>query len=117
MIQTKVKVTFDTKKTVKGIEDKTKKAQKKLDAKVLADSNFFCPLVSSELQKSGVANTVLGSGKVIWNASYAKKQYYGIKFDHSKSDNPNATAKWFESAKAKHLNSWRSLVKDEIKHS
>lgn len=92
------------------------KAQKKLDAKVLADSNYFVPLKTSTLQKSGINNTVLGSGLVVWKTPYASAQYYGEHFDHSTQNNPNACSKWFEVAKARKSKEWEKIVNDEIKN-
>lgn len=88
--------------------------QVKLDAKILADSNYFCPLKQGVLQKSGIMQTVLGSGRLIWRTPYARKQYY-CPYNHARSNNPNATPKWFETAKARHLKEWVALVKSELK--
>ena len=93
------------------------KAQIKLDAQVLTDSNYYCPLKTGTLQKSGIINTVLGSGLVVWKTPYARRQYYGVNFDHSKSANPNACAKWFEAAKARKVKQWEKLVNDTVKNS
>lgn len=89
-------------------------AQKKLDAQILKDSNYYCPMESSMLQKSGILNTVLGSGKVVWNTPYAKAQYYGHP-NKSHQKNPNATMKWFEVAKSKNLGNWEELVNAEYR--
>ena len=93
------------------------KAQIKLDAQVLTDSNYYCPLKTGTLQKSGIINTVLGSGLVVWKTSYARAQYYGVNFDRSKDPNPNACAKWFEAAKARKVKQWEKLVNDTVKNS
>ena len=96
------------------------KAQMKLDQQVINDSNYYCPLRAAQggtLQKSAQINTVIGSGLVVWRTPYARRQYYGVDFDHSKSANPNACAKWFEAAKARKMEQWRKLVDDTIKNS
>lgn len=96
------------------------KAQIRLDQQVITDSNYYCPLRAAQggtLQKSAIINTVLGSGLVQWKTPYARAQYYGVNFDHSKSANPNACAKWFEAAKARKLKDWEKLVNDTIKNS
>ncbi len=97
--------------------EKTHRAQMKLDAQVVTDSNYYCPQLQHMLEDSAKIDTILGRGQVRWTTDYARRQYYGVHFDHSQSDNPNATAKWFESAKARKLEAWRRLVEDEIKHS
>lgn len=91
------------------------RAQEKLDAQVMADSNYFCPLKSSTLQKSAQISTRIGSGCIVWRTPYARAQYYGVNFDHSRSKNPNARAKWFEAAKAQKMKNWERLVQDEFK--
>lgn len=93
------------------------KAQMKLDQQVITDSNYYVPLKTSTLQKSAIINTVLGSGEVVWRTDYARRQYYGVNFDHSKQSNPNACARWFEAAKARKMEQWRKLVDDTIKNS
>lgn len=113
---TKTTVTIDTKKIVNHYEQKSKRAQMALDAMVMNDSNYFCPLDSSELQKSVIGNSKLGSGLLSWNTDYARRQYYGVNFDHSKQKNLNARAKWFEAAKAMWLEKWVKLVDGFIKH-
>ena len=94
-----------------------RRAQAKLDAQVVADSNFYCPLKTGTLQRSATIGSVIGSGTVRWVTPYARRQYYGVGFDRSKDPNPNATAKWFEAAKARKQEQWRRLVEDEIGHS
>lgn len=116
-IEFKAKANFNEAKIKTKLNKKVKRAQMKLDTQVLADSNHFVPNKTSTLQKSGIINTVIGSGTVLWHTPYAHRQYYGESFDHSQQHNPNACAKWFEAAKARWLEQWRKLVNDEIKHS
>lgn len=90
-------------------------AQMKLDAQVVADANYYCPLKTGTLQKSAVIGTVMGSGLVVWRTPYARKQYYGVDFDRSRDPNPNACARWFEAAKARRLGEWKRVVDEAIK--
>ncbi len=108
------KVNFNEAETMRRFHNGASRAQKKLDAQVLADSNYYCPLKTGTLQKSAVIGTVIGSGVVRWVTPYARRQYYGVGFDRSKDPNPNATAKWFEAAKARKAEQWRRLVEDEV---
>lgn len=116
-------MTFDTKVSFNAaalrerFAKKIHRAQMKLDVQIVNDSNYYCPKLNNILQPSAVKDTVAGSGKVRWTVDYARRQYYGEHFDHSKSRNPNATAKWFESAKARKVKQWEKLVDDEIRHS
>lgn len=88
-----------------------------LDNLVIQDSNYFCPLETSVLQKSAIINTVMGSGLLIWKTPYARAQYYGEHFDHSQQRNPNACAKWFEAAKAQWHSKWVRFVNEKLKNS
>jgi len=115
-----VKGNFDTQAAKTRISAAIHKAQMKLDQQVITDSNYYCPLRAAQggtLQKSAIINTVIGSGLVVWKTPYARRQYYGVNFDHSKSANPNACAKWFEAAKARKVKQWEKLVNDTIKNS
>jgi hypothetical protein len=108
---------FGSAATQKRISAAVHKAQMKLDAQVLADSNYYCPLKTGTLQKSGIINTVIGSGAIVWKTPYARRQYYGVNFDRSQDPNPNACAKWFEAAKARKMEQWEKLVNDTVKNS
>ncbi|WP_147613029.1 minor capsid protein [Treponema pectinovorum] len=110
------KVKFNKEAAKEEIKATLHKAQMRLDQQVIIDSNYFCPLKTGTLQKSAQINTVLGSGLVIWKTPYASSQYYGVNFDRSKDPNPNATAKWFETAKAKKKSEWRKIVDATIKN-
>lgn len=115
-----VKASFNDAETKARISAAIHKAQMKLDQQVITDSNYYCPLRAAQggtLQKSAITNAVLGSGLVQWKIPYARAQYYGVNFDHSKSANPNACAKWFEAAKARKLSDWEKLVNDTVKNS
>lgn len=91
----------------------TAKAQIKLDAQVLKDSNRYCPLDTSNLQKSAIISSVLGSGVVTWRTPYARAQYYGLP-NKNTNTNPFASVKWFEVAKSKNLNTWVKIANDEF---
>lgn len=116
-IEFTVKGNFNEAATRARLKAAVKRAQMKLDTQVLADSNYFVPKDSTMLEKSGIINTAMGGGLVSWKADYARRQYYGDSFDHSKQRNSSACARWFEAAKARWLEKWRKLVNDEIKHS
>lgn len=58
-------------------EGRYERAQIFVDSEVLRLSAPYIPLQTSMLQKSGILGTVPGSGEVVWNAPYARYQYYG----------------------------------------
>ena len=65
--------------------------------------------------RSGNTGTVIGSGKVIYNAPYAKRCYYGRHFKFSKDKHHQARAQWFEAAKATKFRAWRRGVAAKLK--
>ena len=115
-------VTFNTKTVLNDagikadIEAKARQVQAPLDALIMADSNYFCPIKTGTLQKSALINSRLGSGELVWKTPYARRQYY----EYSKppyQPNPNACGKWFEAAKARWLEKWVRFVNERIKRS
>ena len=113
-------VTFNTKTVLNDagikadIEAKARQVQAPLDALIMADSNYFCPIKTGTLQKSAIINSRLGSGELVWKTPYARRQYY----DYHKppyQPNPNACGKWFEAAKARWLEKWVRFVNERIK--
>ena len=113
-------VTFNTKTVLNDagikadIEAKARQVQAPLDALIMADSNYFCPIKTGTLQKSAIINSRLGSGELVWKTPYARRQYY----EYSKppyQPNPNACGKWFEAAKARWLEKWVRFVNERIK--
>ena len=109
-----VKVSLNAGAIKSDIEDGLKRAQAPLDAVVLADSNFFVPIKTGTLQKSGIINTRIGSGEVTWRTLYARRLYYEYEKPAHQA-NPNACAKWFEAAKARWLEKWTRLVNEYVK--
>lgn len=91
-----------------------KKAQAPLDAMILQDSNYFCPVKTGTLQKSAIINSRLGSGELVWRTPYARRLYYEYKKPPYQA-NPNACAKWFEAAKARWFEKWVRTVNEYVK--
>jgi len=117
------KVSFDKAGCKRKIQGRVNLAQKKLDSQVMKDSNYFCPMDTGALQKSVLGSTI-GSGLLTWAIDYAKKMYHfkgKLRTEPTKDKegnvtretNPNATVKWFETAKSRYLERWVKLVNDE----
>lgn len=87
------------------------RAQTWLDSEVLKDSDPYVPMRTGTLVKSGIRGTVLGSGLIVYNAPYARYQYYGTAFNFNKTKHPQAQAYWFEGAKAANKSKWIRGVK------
>lgn len=109
-------VEFNNEQIKRKIKNGTSNAQKVLDSVVLADSNRFIPFKEGVLEKSGIIHTVIGSGYVVWKTPYAKAQYYGHP-NKSHQKNPNATMKWFETAKARFKEKWIRMVENEYRRN
>lgn len=113
---------FDTQVLVNSAQIKNEigqdinKAQAPLDAMILQDSNYFCPLKTGKLQQSAIINSRIGSGELVWRTPYARRQYY----EYHKppyQPNPNACGKWVEAAKARWFEKWVRFVNEYIKRS
>lgn len=84
------------------------RVQEIVDSEVLRLCDPLVPFVSSNLVKSGVRGTRIGSGEVCYNAPYARYQYYGksrtgkpLNYSH-KEGHEKAGSFWFERMKAAH---------------
>ena len=100
------KLTIHTQYCLGRFGTKYSRAQKFLDNEVLKDNDPFVPFRYGNLRNSGITGTSIGSGKVQYNAPYAKPMYYGIHLHFSKDKHPQACAQWFEKAKATKKDAW-----------
>ena len=111
-----IKTALNSAEIKADLEATTRQVQAPLDALIMADSNYFCPIKTGTLQKSAIINSRLGSGELVWKTPYARRQYY----EYSKppyQPNPNACGKWFEASKARRLEKWVRFVNERIKRS
>ncbi len=106
-----VKVDMDIAKIVKRLNlEERGKVQQVIDNEVLRLNNPYIPKDTGQLIRSGLQNTTIGSGEVIYSTPYARKQYY-IPANHAE----NRCAYWFEQmknsgGKEKILNAARKAV-------
>ncbi len=96
------------------VEAQTRQVQAPLDALILSDSNYFCPLKTGTLQKSAIINSRIGSGELVWRTPYARRLYYEYEKPAHQA-NPNACSKWFEAAKARFYDKWVRFVNEHLK--
>lgn len=108
------RITSDISAIQQQVIQAANRAQAVLDEQILKDSNFYVPMDTQQLERSGIINSKIGEGLLIWNTPYARRIYYGEQYNFSKDKNPNARALWFEYAKSIHLASWRELAKRAI---
>jgi hypothetical protein len=103
-------VTLYERKIRRKVADKLGSVQYVLDGRVAADSNFFAPQDTGDLQ--GSVLPIVGNGLLEWNTTYARFQYYNGP-NKSKDRNPNASMQWFEHAKARNLKEWEAIANAE----
>ena len=114
MIGAKIRLILYPERTKARFAPKYARAQKWLDNEVLKDCDPYVPMRTGNLVRSGQRGTQLGSGRVIYNAPYAARCYYG-KFNFSKKKHPKATRQWFEKAKAANKSKWVNGAKSMMK--
>lgn len=113
MIKFDVKTHLDTQKLKSKTKSSHHAAQMQLDQDVLKDSNYFIPMDTGELMRSGIRHTQIGSGRIVWNTPYARRLYYNPQYDFSHDVNPNAGGLWFERAKSIHKKDWLKDAKKQ----
>ena len=95
------------------------KAQQMLDYEVVRYSEPYVPFKTGMLARSGITGTRLGSGEVVYNAPYAKKQYYfgrtarGLVYSRGGKTPKGSSLRgryWIERMKADHLEDLREAV-------
>ncbi|MEK3890247.1 minor capsid protein [Bacillus sp. FSL K6-3431] len=106
----KVKFKSDLDGVKRKASDMVKQGQYAFANQVLADSNIYAPMLSSDLRNQ--SSIALDGKSIIWNAPYARRQYYnyGAKFT-----TPGTGPKWDVKAQAIHGASWQEIVKKAMK--
>lgn len=92
----------------KKIEEKLSMAQRLIDSEVLRRCDPYVPKDTGNLKRSGIAGTVIGSGKIEYIAPYSRRQYYenkgkgrqGLTKQSKKNYKCLRGAYWFERMKA-----------------
>jgi len=79
------------------------RVQRYIDSEVLRLSEQFVPKDMGELISSGIRNTKIGSGKVVYNTVYARRWYYRNTTDDGTpvhfNEAPQRGSYWFERMK------------------
>lgn len=79
---------------------------------VMRDCDPFVPMDSGQLANSVWVASDPWKGNVIYDTPYAHEVYYGVNKTFSTDHHPQATAKWFDKAKAVHLKEWLKVGKE-----
>ena len=116
-------VRFDAVVDVKGLTEMAspetlRRARTVLAMRVGLDSNRYCKVDTWLLQSTMQVTSDFENGEVRWSArkggrDYARYAYYQDGLGPQSVAN-NRTSKWFETAKSRHVDSWRRYVKNEI---
>ena len=107
----RIDVDFDVDNALSRQQGLIAVAQKRLDLRVLRDSNVYAPEDTNILKDSAIINSKIGEGELVWATPYARAQYYGLP-NKSKDRNPRASMKWFEVAKGRYLQDWVKEAND-----
>lgn len=76
------------------------RSQAKIDSECLRYLDAYVPRKIGNLIKSGIRETVLGSGRIQYKKVYAKRLYYNPQFNFRGA--PQRGAYWFERMKRKY---------------
>lgn len=77
--------------------------QKFIDSETLRKCDPYVPMDTGTLKRSGTLGTVIGSGLVVYNAPYARRQYYTNSGNGRHNSSHLRGSYWFERMKADHL--------------
>ena len=99
------------------VQDAFKKGLPVLTELIKDDCNLYCKWDEGTLAQSANIHSRPELGQVIWQTAYARRQYWEIKTAYT-DKNPNASWKWCEVAKRKHLHQWQQqaqrLLEDNL---
>lgn len=84
------------------------RVQKALDNVILQSCDPYIPFDTGAMRNSGITNTVIGSGRIVWKTPYVRRQYY-----ENKGGNGLRGSRWFERAKADCLLGWAHVAAKE----
>lgn len=78
------------------------RSQTIIDSETLRYSEQFTPRRDGNLIRSGIRNTILGSGEIKYKTPYARRLYFNPQYNFY--EKPQRGAYWFERMKAKYKN-------------
>lgn len=107
-----IHVSINRSALISKFEGRTDEAQRFLDNEVLRKSRPFVPFLTGTLANTAVIEE---PGKIVYVQPYARRLFYGVRFNFTKQHNPQAGAKWTDRAKASHMNDWKKSVEAILK--
>ncbi|MED1602603.1 minor capsid protein [Alkalihalophilus marmarensis] len=112
-----VSVNVDISKIAPKVINATKRAKHAVAEQVLKDSNSFVPADIWNLRDSSLRFSNLEEGQLVWQTPYARKLYFGVRFNFSRDKNPNAGPLWYERARAAYLPQWQNVAKRTVEQN
>ena len=77
--------TFDLDKCIKTLGlDERGRVQQAIDETFLTGVEPYVPFLEGNLIDSGIENTIIGSGEIVWNTPYAQYMWNGIVYEDPK---------------------------------
>ena len=101
-----VKIIIDENSIQATIDGAWENGCEMLCSQILKDCNKYCKRDTGMLIMSSYIHSDLKHGRLVWNTPYAARQYYEIPTANPKP-NPDASWKWCEVAKSRHLSEWQ----------
>lgn len=80
----------------RGLESRGR-VQRYIDSEVLRLTDKYVPMDTGKLKESGIRNTKIGSGEVVYRTPYARRMYYNPQYNFSGA--PMRGAYFFERSK------------------
>jgi len=112
MVVAGVRVKFDKAGALARIKAAAEAGQELMASEALKDANYYVRKQTGELEGSGIRNSELKKGLLIWRTKYARKVYYTG--EPRTNVNPNARKLWAHEARAKHGEKWRMILQKAI---
>lgn len=108
-----VNIRFNEAAIMAEIDGQRQKANFAMGVQVLEDSNIYCKRDTKALILSSMISSSDDLTTIQWVTPYANRQYY---LPAARKDiNPNATWKWFETAKSMYLSDWIGIYNNVLK--
>lgn len=82
----------------------------------LTDSNYYAPMDTGDLKRSGITHSKFEDGLIIWKTPYARRLFYNPQYNFSKDSNPNARGLWAEYAKEVNGDKYKSLINNNFEN-
>ena len=104
-----VKIDIDAQKLAAKLDRTIKNGMGMLASQILKDCNLYCKEDTGMLIASSFIHSDLNKGLLVWRTPYAARQYYEIRTAY-KDVNHNATWRWCEYAKQRHMSEWGRMA-------